>query len=81
MVVGIAIHSTVAKFKLNIDIKLINDSNMQLAAHLCLLPGDYDKHLQWPVNVIAHLMMLNQRGDHNHHHECIKVLEYKSNKY
>ena len=46
---------------------------MQLAAYLYLLPGDYDKHLQWPVKVNVHLI---QQGDHNHH-ECIRSIEYK----
>ena len=34
--------------------------------YLWLLEGEYDVQLPWPVNVKAHLELLNQAGDHNH---------------
>ena len=62
------------RFKLNIDTRTYGT---HLGAYLYLLPGAYDKDLQWPVKVTTHLIMLNQRGDHNHH-ECTQSMEYET---
>ena len=55
------------KFKLNID---TNGSGEAQGTHISawFFPqkGEHDDNLSWPVQVIAHLQLLNQRGDHGH---------------
>ena len=61
------------KFKLDI---LYSDST--IVALLYLVPGEYDDHLHWPVEVKVRLELLNQAGDH-HHVERTKSFKWEKN--
>ena len=37
-----------------------------IGAHICLMKGQYDDQLHWPVKVKVQLELLNQAGDHDH---------------
>ena len=34
--------------------------------------GEYDGDLAWPIQITAHLQLLNQRGDHGHVVQSLK---------
>ena len=55
------------KFLLNIDTNGHQDARgTHITAWLSPQPGEHHNELSWPILVIAHLQLLNQRGDHGH---------------
>ena len=57
-------------------IKYYPKINNDIGAFLCLMKGENDDQLQWPMKVKVQLQLLNQAGDH-HHVERTKTLEWK----
>ena len=56
------------KFQLNICTNGDgNDRGVSVSLWFKLLKGDHDDELDWPVSITAHVQLLNQLGDHNHH--------------
>ena len=41
-------------------------SSYMMWTSLCLVDGEYDDQLQWPMKAKVHLDLLNQAGDHHH---------------
>ena len=67
------------RFKLSIDTNGHMEANkaMHISADLWPQKCEHDYKLSWPVQITAHLQLLNQRGDHRHvvaslNTECIK---------
>ena len=55
------------KFQLGIDTNGFREAEgTHITADLYLLEGKHDRYLSWPIQVTAHLQLLNQRGDHGH---------------
>ena len=55
------------KFLLNIDTNGHQDARgTHITAWLSPQPGEHHNELSWPIQVTAHLQLLNQRGDHDH---------------
>ena len=63
-------------YKFRLTILYTDSSSGCMWPHLELLTGEYDDQLPWPVNVKAHLELLNQVGDH-HHVERTKTWNWK----
>ena len=60
-------HTGGYKFKLNIDTNGYREARgTHISAWLCSMDGEYDDNLSWPIQITAHLQLLNQRGDHGH---------------
>ena len=56
------------KFQLNVETNGIGDDRgVYVNLLFKLLEGDHDDKLDWPVSTIAHVLLLNQLGDHSHH--------------
>ena len=56
------------KFQLNVETNGIGDDHgVYMTLLFKLLEGDHDDKLPWPVSITAHVQLLNQLGDHNHH--------------
>ena len=56
------------KFQLNICTNGDGDDRgVNMTLFFKLLEGDHDDKLPWPVSITAHVQLLNQLGDHNHH--------------
>jgi len=55
------------KFDLNIDTNGHKEANgTHITADIYPKKGEHDDYLSWPIQVTAHLQLLNQRGDHAH---------------
>ena len=55
------------KFKLGIDTNGYREAKgTHITADLWPMVGEHDGELSWPIQVTAHLQLLNQRGDHGH---------------
>ena len=55
------------KFQLSIDTNGYGVARgTHITADLWSQSGEYDDKLSWPIQVTAHLQLLNQRGDHDH---------------
>ena len=60
-------HTGGYKFQLNIDTNGYGEAQgTHISAYLCRVDGEYDGNLFWPIQITAHLQLLNQRGDHRH---------------
>jgi len=60
-------HTGGYKFQLNIDTNGYGEARgTHISAYLYSKKGEYDDNLSWPIQVTAHLQLLNQRGDHEH---------------
>ena len=55
-------------------------SDNRIGFLLWLIKGDYDEHLQWPVEVRVQLQLLNQAGDHHHLVKTSNILLNKENR-
>ena len=44
-----------------------------IGAYLCLVEGENDDQLSWPVKVFVTLELLNQAGNDNHLQRCIAL--------
>ena len=53
-------------YKLKLRLRYYDSSYNDIGAHLCLMDGEYDDQLNWPVKVRVQLELLNQAGDHHH---------------
>ena len=53
------------KFQLNVETN--GNSSVYMRVWFLLSEGDHDDELDWPVSITAHVQLLNQLGDHNHH--------------
>ena len=47
-------------------IRYYSEDHDHIGVSLCLVEGDNDDQLQWPVKVKVQLQLLNQAGDHHH---------------
>ena len=60
-------HTGGYKFQLSIDTNGWQEARgTHITADLDLVTGEYDGDLSWPIQITAHLQLLNQRGDHRH---------------
>ena len=60
-------HTGGYKFQLNIDTNGYGEAQgTHISAYLYSMEGEYDGDLSWPIQITAHLQLLNQRGDHGH---------------
>jgi len=60
-------HTGGYKFQLNIDTNgYLEARGTHISAHLYLMRGEYDDNLSWPIQITAHLHLLNQRGNKGH---------------
>ena len=60
-------HTGGYKFQLNIDTNGYQEARgTHITADLYSVKGEYDDNLFWPIQITAHLHLLNQRGDHGH---------------
>ena len=60
-------HTGGYKFQLNIDTNGYGEAQgTHISAYLYSKKGEYDDNLSWPIQITAHLQLLNQRGDHGH---------------
>ena len=60
-------HTVGYKFRLSIDTNGYEEvQGTHITADLYLMEGEYDGQLSWPIQITAHLQLLNQRGDHGH---------------
>ena len=60
-------HTGGYKFLLGIDTNGYQEvQGTHITADLDSLNGEYDGNLFWPIQITAHLQLLNQRGDHGH---------------
>ena len=63
------------KFRLNIDTNgYAIARGTHISAHLCMVKGDYDEQLHWPVKVKVILDMLNQED--NDHYSITDILKF-----
>ena len=53
-------------YTIKLVIRYYPRANNYFGVFLCLVKGDNDDQLQWPVKFRAQLELLNQTGDHNH---------------
>ena len=53
-------------YKFEVRIRYYGREDDAIGAWLCLVTGEYDDQLPWPVKVTVHLKLLNQVGDHDH---------------
>ena len=61
------------KFSLAIDTNgHLSASGTHISAYLHSMLGEYDGDLAWPIQITAHLQLLNQRGDHGHVVQSLK---------
>ena len=66
-------------YKFKLRIRYYGSSHNDIGASLCLVNGEYDDQLHWPVEVKVRLELLNQAGDH-HHVERTKSFKWEKNK-
>jgi len=60
-------HTGGYKFQLGIDTNGYEEAEgTHITADLWSMSGEYDDKLPWPIQITAHLQLLNQRGDHGH---------------
>ena len=60
-------HTGGYKFQLCIDtIGYMEARGTHITAWLFSMRGEYDGNLSWPIQITAHLQLLNQKGDHQH---------------
>ena len=60
-------HTGGYEFKLNIDTNGYREARgTHISAWFSPMRGEYDDELSWPIQITAHLQLLNQRGDHGH---------------
>ena len=60
-------HTGGYKFQLRIDTNGYGVAEgTHITADLYSITGEYDDKLSWPIQITAHLQLLNQRGDHGH---------------
>ena len=57
-------------------IRYYSKPHNDIGAFLCLVEGEHDDQLKWPVKVNVQLQLLNQAGDH-HHVVRTTILEWK----
>ena len=53
-------------YKFKLRIRYYTSQHNDVGAFLDLMKGEYDDQLNWPVEVIVKLELLNQNGDHHH---------------
>ena len=53
-------------YKFELHVKYYTGEHDVIGVFLCLLCGEYDDQLPWPVNVTVRLELLDQAGDHHH---------------
>ena len=69
-------HTGGYKFLLGIDTNGYQEvQGTHITADLDSLNGEYDGNLFWPIQITAHLQLLNQRGDHGHVVATLKCRE------
>ena len=60
-------HTGGYKFLLGVDTNGWEDARgTHITADFISMNGEYDDNLSWPIQITAHLQLLNQRGDHGH---------------
>ena len=70
------------KFKLNIHANGHTEAKRNhITADLWPQKGEYDSKLSWPIQVTAHLQLLNQRGDHRHVVASLNTTVTKDDEY
>ena len=50
-----------------------------LSVYMCLMKGENDNHLKWPLSLAIHITLLNQSSDSNHVSEQINFANAKEN--
>ena len=53
-------------YKLRLKITYYSSPHNDIGAELCLVKGEYDKKLSWPVSIMVRLEVLNQVKDYRH---------------
>ena len=75
---GIQFNSHHKGYAFQLVIEYYEANYNDIGARLCLMKGDYDDQLQWPVNINVRLEIFNQADDH-HHVVRYKVMKWKKN--